>query len=99
MSNNSSRRQWLRNTTAVLAGGSLAPAIFATEKESYRAAGIILLNGNENAYGRSTAARIAMMEAAGNSNRYPDDQVAVLQKQVAAFWNVGIANILFGGGY
>jgi hypothetical protein len=36
MSNNSSRRQWLRNTTAALAGVSLAPAIFATEKERYR---------------------------------------------------------------
>jgi len=98
MSNNSSRRQWLRNTTAALAGASLAPAIFATEKARYRAAGIILLNGNENAYGPSTAARKAMIEAAGNSNRYPDDQVAALKKQVAEFWNVGMENILFGAG-
>ena len=98
MSNNSSRRQWLRNTTAALAGVSLAPAIFATEKERYRAAGIILLNGNENAYGPSAAARKAMTEAAGSSNRYPDDQVSALKKQVAEFWNVGVENILFGAG-
>jgi len=98
MSNNSSRRQWLRNTTAALAGVSLAPAIFATEKERYRAAGIILLNGNENAYGPSATARKAMTEAAGNSNRYPDDQVSALKKQVAEFWNVGKENILFGAG-
>jgi len=98
MSNNSSRRQWLRNTTAALAGVSLAPTIFATEKERYRAAGIILLNGNENAYGPSTAARKAMTEATGNSNRYPDDQVAALKKQVAEFWGVGMENILFGAG-
>src|SRR5436190_322394 len=98
MSNNSSRRQWLRNTTAALAGVSLAPAIFATEKERYRAAGIILLNGNENAYGPSAAARKAMTEAAGNSNRYPDDQVSALKKQVAEFWNIGTENILFGAG-
>ena len=98
MSNNSSRRQWLRNTTAALAGVSLAPAIFATEKERYRAAGIILLNGNENAYGPSAAARKAMTEAAGSSNRYPDDQVAALKKQVAEFWGVGMENILFGAG-
>ena len=98
MSNNSSRRQWLRNTTAALAGVSLAPAIFATERERYRAAGIILLNGNENAYGPSAAARKAMTEAAGNSNRYPDDQVSALKKQVAEFWNVGKENILFGAG-
>src|SRR6185436_1251234 len=98
MSYNSSRRQWLRNTTAALAGVSLAPAIFATEKERYRAAGIILLNGNENAYGPSATARKAMTEAAGNSNRYPDDQVSALKKQVAEFWNVGKENILFGAG-
>ncbi len=98
MSNNSSRRQWLRNATAALAGASLAPALFATEKESYRAAGIILLNGNENAYGPSAAARKAMIEAAGNSNRYPDDQVATFKKQVAEFWKVGMENILFGAG-
>jgi histidinol-phosphate aminotransferase len=98
MSNNSSRRQWLRNTTAALAGVSLAPAIFATERERYRAAGIILLNGNENAYGPSATARKAMTEAAGNSNRYPDDRVSALKKQVAEFWNVGKENILFGAG-
>ena len=98
MSNNSSRREWLRNTTAALAGISLAPAIFATEKERYRAAGIILLNGNENAYGPSTAAKKAMTEAAANSNRYPDDHVAVLKKQIAEFWHVGTENILFGAG-
>ncbi|HKC34907.1 MAG TPA: histidinol-phosphate transaminase [Chitinophagaceae bacterium] len=98
MSDNSSRRQWLRNTATVLAGVSLAPSVFATEKERYRAAGIILLNGNENAYGPSAAARKAMIEATGSSNRYPDDQVSALKKQVAAFWQVGSENILFGAG-
>ena len=98
MTNNSSRRQWLMNTTAALAGVSLAPALFATEKERYREAGIILLNGNENAYGPSTAARKAMIEAAGSSNRYPDDQLSILKKQVAEFWGIGMENILFGAG-
>src|SRR5258705_1160162 len=98
MSDNSSRRQWLRNTATVLAGVSLAPSVFATEKERYRAAGIILLNGNENAYGPSAAARKAMSEATGSTNLYPDDQVSALKKQVAAFWQVGSENILFGAG-
>jgi histidinol-phosphate aminotransferase len=98
MSNNSSRRQWLKNTSVALTGISLAPAIFATEKERYRAAGIILLNGNENAYGPSPAARKAMIETAGNSNRYPDEQLSVLKKQVAEFWGIGTENILFGAG-
>jgi histidinol-phosphate/aromatic aminotransferase/cobyric acid decarboxylase-like protein len=90
MSDNSSRRQWLRNTTAALAGVSLAPAIFATEKERYRAAGIILLNGNENAYGPSAAARKAMAEVTGNSNRYPDDQDISIKKtnsRILEHWN------------
>ena len=39
-----------------------------------------------------------MTEAAGSSNRYPDDQVSALKKQVAEFWNVGMENILFGAG-
>ncbi|TAL51049.1 MAG: aminotransferase, partial [Chitinophagaceae bacterium] len=59
MPDNSSRRQWLRNTATVLTGISLAPSLFATEREKYRAAGVILLNSNENAYGPSAAARKA----------------------------------------
>ena len=98
MPDNSSRREWLRTTGTALAGVSLAPSIFATEKEIYRAAGIILLNGNENAYGPSASARKAMIDAAGTSNRYPDEQVPVLKKQVAEFWQVGSENILFGAG-
>ena len=98
MPDNYGRRQWLRNSATVLAGIGIAPALFATEKERYRAAGIILLNGNENAYGPSASARNAMMDAAGNSNRYPDDQLSDLKKQVAEFWNIGAENILFGAG-
>jgi len=98
MSNNSSRREWLRNTTAALAGISLAPTIFATEKERYRAEGIILLNGNENPYGPSDAARKAMTEAVGNSNRYPDDAVHALRQQLAEFNGVEKENILMGAG-
>lgn len=98
MPDNSSRRQWLRNTATVLTGISLAPSLFATEKEKYRAAGIILLNSNENAYGPSAAARKAMTEALVNSNRYPDDQIPKLKQQIADFWGVGKENILMGAG-
>jgi len=98
MPDNSSRRQWLKNSAAVLAGMSLTPALFSTEKERYRSAGIILLNGNENAYGPSEAARKAMSGALGNSNRYPDDQVSALKQQIAEFWKIGKENILLGAG-
>jgi histidinol-phosphate aminotransferase len=98
MPDNSSRRQWLKATATVLTGMSIAPTLFATEKEKYRAAGIILLNSNENAYGPSLAARKAMIEALVNSNRYPDEQIPVLKKQIADFWSVGKENILMGAG-
>ena len=72
--------------------------MFATEKERYRAAGIILLNGNENAYGPPLSARKAMSEALGTSNRYPDDQSSSLKQQIADFWKIGKENILLGAG-
>lgn len=92
------RRQWLRKATTALAGISIAPSLFATEKEKYRAAGIILLNSNENAYGPSAATRKAMNDALVNSNRYPDEQIPVLKKQIAEFWGVETGNILLGAG-
>jgi histidinol-phosphate aminotransferase len=98
MPNHSSRRQWLKTTTAVLAGVSLTPSLFATEKERYRAAGIILLNSNENAYGPSASAKKAMTEALVATNRYPDDQVAMLKKKLSSFWEVSKENVLLGAG-
>lgn len=98
MPDNSSRREWLKNTATVLTGMSITPTLFATEKERYRSAGIILLNGNENAYGPSATARKAMTDAARFSNRYPDDQLSDFKKQVAEFWDVGSENILSGAG-
>jgi histidinol-phosphate aminotransferase len=98
MPDNSSRRQWLRNSATLLTGISLAPSLFATEKERYRASGIILLNSNENAYGPSALTRKALAEASGLSNRYPDDQVNDLKLQIAKFWGVETENILLGAG-
>lgn len=98
MGNNSSRRQWLKTTGTVLTGISLTSSLFATERERYRAAGIILLNSNENAYGPSASAKKAMTEALVNSNRYPDDQIPALKQKLAEFWGVGRENILLGAG-
>jgi len=98
MAENSSRRQWLKTTATALTGMSLAPTLFATEKERYRVAGIIQLNGNENAYGPSSATRKAMTDALAASNRYPDNQVYELKKQIADFWKVGAENVLLGAG-
>lgn len=92
------RRHWLKHTAAVIAGLSISPSLFATEREKYRAAGIILLNSNENAYGPSAAARKAMANALLQSNRYPDDQLPALKKQIAGHWSVASENILMGAG-
>lgn len=98
MPDNSSRRQWLKKTATVLTGISIAPTLFATERERLRAEGKIILDGNENAYGPSANARKAMMDELGNSNRYPDDQVHTLRQQLAEFNGVGKENILLGAG-
>jgi histidinol-phosphate aminotransferase len=94
----STRRQWLKTTSTVLAGVGIAPKIFATPKIHYQAGNIILLNSNENAYGPPASARKAMTEALVNSNRYPDEQLPKLKQQIADFWQVGRENILMGAG-
>ena len=92
------RREWLKTTTAVLAGIGLSPSLLAAERKKHIPGTVILLNSNENAYGPSMASRKAMTEALVNSNRYPDEQLPILKKQIADFWQVGKENILMGAG-
>jgi histidinol-phosphate aminotransferase len=94
----SSRRNWLKNTATLLTGIGIAPGLLAAENTMPRTDGIILLNSNENAYGPSPAAKKAMTEALINSNRYPDEQIPVLKKEIADFWSVDKENILMGAG-
>ena len=99
MSASSSRRDWLKNTATLLTGIGIAPGLLAAETTIPRSDNsIILLNSNENAYGPSPAVKKAMMEASANSNRYPDDQIPVLKKEIADFWDVDKDNILMGAG-
>lgn len=98
MQHNSSRRQWLKTNSIVLAGIGIAPKIFAIEKQPWQPGNAIFLNSNENAYGPSAATRKAMVEALVNSNRYPDEQIPKLKKQIADFWQVETENILMGAG-
>jgi histidinol-phosphate aminotransferase len=95
---NTNRREWLKTTTAVLAGMGIAPQLLAGETKKYLPGGIILLNSNENAYGPSPASRKAMSEALAYSNRYPDEQLPQLKQQLADFWGVGKENVLMGAG-
>ena len=94
------RRQWLKQSTLVLAGLGLTQNILGAEKikPSFLAGKPILLNSNENAYGPSPMARKAIMDAYLNSNRYPDDYLLPLKKKIALHWSVGEENILLGAG-
>ncbi len=92
-----SRRDWLKITAALTAGFSFSKNMYAAERNQ-SPAGMILLNSNENAYGPSANTIRAMVDAAKLSNRYPDDIIPLLKKEVAAHWNVGSEHILFGAG-
>lgn len=82
-----------------VAGMGIAPTLLAANNnKSFLPGNAILLNSNENAYGPSPLARKAMMDAYLNSNRYPDDPIAMLKKKVAAHTHVGENNILMGAG-
>jgi histidinol-phosphate aminotransferase len=60
--------------------------------------GPILLNGNENPYGPSPAARQAILASAGNAPRYADASIKALVEQLAAHEGVPAAQIAIGSG-
>jgi histidinol-phosphate aminotransferase len=97
MAQPTSRRDWLKITAALTAGLSISKNMYA-ESPKEIPAGMIWLNSNENAYGPSANTLKAMAEAMQLSNRYPDDTIPVLKKQVATHWKVGSENLLFGAG-
>ena len=96
----SSRREWLRQSSFILAGLGLSTDLFAG-KNKFTVADpddMIWLNSNENAYGPSPMARKAIMQHYLKSNRYPDDYIPLLKKKIAEHWNVNVENILLGAG-
>ncbi len=97
MAQHTSRRDWLKITAALTAGLSISKNIYAESRKELPA-GMILLNSNENAYGPSANTLKAMADAAQLSNRYPDDTIPFLKKEVAAHWKVAPENLLFGAG-
>lgn len=98
MAQPTSRRDWLKITAALTAGLSFSKNMYAGDWRTQTPAGMILLNSNENAYGPSANTIKAMAEAAQLSNRYPDDIIPLLKKEVAAHWKVGPEHLLFGAG-
>lgn len=93
------RRLWLQQFALVSAGIGIVPTLKATPRGHFPdAAGPILLNSNENAFGPSPRAVKAMTEAASQSNRYPDDFLPDFRRKLATHWGVAPENILMGGG-
>jgi histidinol-phosphate aminotransferase len=61
-------------------------------------AGTILLNGNENPYGPSPAARQAILASADSAPRYADATIEALANQVGANAGVPAAQVMVGSG-
>ncbi len=110
----SSRRSFLASVGAAgaasLAGAQAAPALpwFAARgREAARdrahltsraAAGLILLNSNENPYGPAAEAINAVMQVFGSANRYPDTPEDELRSAIATYHRVPIESVLIGCG-
>jgi histidinol-phosphate aminotransferase len=94
-----SRRQWIRQSSLVLASFGFASEILAVNAPKIQSNNDrILLNSNENAYGPSPMARKAIEEMYVRSNRYPDDYIPLLKSKIAAHWQIDVNNILLGAG-
>lgn len=93
----SSRRSWLRQAILTVPALQLGSDLFA-EHAHAPAGGPILMNSNENPYGPSPKARQAMAQALAWSNRYPDDKVVDLKKEIAAHWGVEAKHVAMGAG-
>ncbi len=83
---------------AVLLAPLPSSVLAAVPNTSTDQSGLIRLNGNENPYGPSPAARRAILASVGEASRYADETIDTLTRQLAA--HVGVANsqIVIGTG-
>ena len=70
----------------------------AASNDSAAKPGLIKLDGNENPYGPSPAARRAILASAGEAPRYADEAITELTKQLAAHEGVDVSQIVIGTG-
>jgi histidinol-phosphate aminotransferase len=104
MSNTTSRRQWLQQTTLAAFGLGISfrsmgneegiGKIFGADK------GLINLGSNENPYGISSKARQALLDMLQEANRYQFN-VASLQsfkKKIGDYYNIGENQVLVTAG-
>ena len=92
-----SRRSALLGAAALFA--PLAPEFsFARARPAAPPLGTVLLNGNENPYGPSPAARQAILASIGEAPRYAYSSIDTLAAQVAAREGVPVAQVVIGSG-
>jgi histidinol-phosphate aminotransferase len=98
-----SRRNWLK-TIGLLGAGSLLPlpASIASPLDSFfpdaPAGGPVRLSSNENPYGPSPKARLAMTNSSGIANRYQWSMIRELNTMLAAKYKLADGNVLPGAG-
>jgi len=99
------RRQWLKSTFAGVAGLALArefavtPLLAQHEKEhSAKREELVRISGNENPFGPSQAAVMAMMQSIERSFRYAHTETQKLVQQIAALEGVPEDHIVMGVG-
>jgi histidinol-phosphate aminotransferase len=91
------RRSALLGAAALFA--PLAPRLgFARARPPAPPPGTILLNGNENPYGPSPAARQAILASAGEAPRYAYSSIDTLAATVAAHEGVPVTQVVVGSG-
>jgi histidinol-phosphate aminotransferase len=91
------RRHALIGAAALIA--PLTPRILvAASNSSAGNSGVIKLDGNENPYGPSPAAREAILASVGAAPRYADETITTLTQQLAAHEGVGDSQIVIGTG-
>ena len=91
------RRSFLGLTAGAAAAVSFAPIVSARRSGRYTASHPLLLNQNENSLGMSPRAIEAAKKGLALGHRYPDEQVAVLDADLARRegllpQNVGVSN-------
>jgi histidinol-phosphate aminotransferase len=99
------RRQWLKSTVASAAALAVTERLLVTPaqaqhevKKGAKRAEVVRLSGNENPFGPSQMATMAMMQALERSFRYAFAETQTLVKAIAELEGVAPENIVMGVG-
>jgi len=104
MTNHSSRRQWLQQSSLAFLGLGISFRSMGNEEGLKRIAGIenglVNLGSNENPYGISAKAKQAILDMMGETNRYPFNVASLgsAKKTLGDYYKVGEDQVLITAG-